>query len=59
MMKKSLRKMPFVGPACAAANHIFVDKSGPKRIAETIEHCQEILQGGTSLVVFPEGARTF
>ncbi len=59
MMKKSLRKMPFVGPACAAANHIFVDKSGPKKIAETIEHAREILQGGTSLVVFPEGARTF
>lgn len=59
MMKKSLRNMPLVGPACASAHHIFVDKSGPKKVAETIEKAREILQGGTSLVVFPEGARTF
>ena len=32
MMKKSLRKMPFVGKACEAAGHIFVDKSGPKKV---------------------------
>lgn len=59
MMKKSLRKMPFVGKACEAAGHIFVDKSGPKKINATIEHARSVLQGGTSLVVFPEGARTF
>ncbi len=59
MMKKGLRKMPFVGKACEAAGHIFVDKSGPKKIHATIEHARNVLQGGTSLVVFPEGARTF
>ena len=59
MMKRALRDMPLVGPACVAAHHIFVDKSGPKKIAETIEHAREILKEGTSLVVFPEGARTF
>ena len=32
MMKKSLRKVPFVGKACEAAGHIFVDKSGPKKV---------------------------
>ncbi len=30
MMKKSLRKLPFVGKACESAGHIFVDRSGPK-----------------------------
>ncbi len=59
MMKKSLRKMPFVGKACEAAGHIFVDKSGPKKIYATIKHARKVLQGGTSLVVFPEGARSF
>lgn len=57
--EKSLRKMPFVGKACEAAGHIFVDKSGPKKVIETIEHARHVLQNGTSLVVFPEGARTF
>lgn len=59
MMKQSLRKMPFVGPACQAAGHIFVDKTGPSKIKETIDHAHDVLQNGTSLVVFPEGSRTF
>ncbi|MGL4853033.1 MAG: lysophospholipid acyltransferase family protein [Phocaeicola sp.] len=59
MMKKGLRKIPFVGKACEAAGHIFVDKSGPKKVLETQERARQILQKGTSLVVFPEGARTF
>lgn len=59
MMKKSLRKMPFVGKACESAGHIFVDRSGPRKIYETIRQARETLTGGTSLVVFPEGARTF
>lgn len=59
MMKKALRRMPLVGYACEKARHIFVDKSGPKKIQETIERARGTLQGGTSLVVFPEGSRTF
>ena len=59
MMKKALRKMPLVGYACEKARHIFVDKSGPKAIKETIEKARATLHGGTSLVVFPEGSRTF
>ena len=59
MMKKSLRKMPLVGYACEKARHIFVDKSGPKKIKQTIENARNTLRHGTSLVVFPEGSRTF
>lgn len=58
MMKKSLRKIPFVGIACEKARHIFVDRSSPSRIKETILHARETLQHGISLVVFPEGSRT-
>lgn len=59
MMKKALRRIPLVGYACYKARHIFVDKSGPKAIKETIGNARQTLQGGTSLVVFPEGSRTF
>ncbi len=59
MMKKSLRSIPFVGKACQSAGHIFVDKSGPKKIQETIEHARYTLKDGMSLVVFPEGSRTY
>ena len=59
MMKKSLRKLPFVGKACESAGHIFVDHSGPKKVLETIQQAKASLKDGVSLVVFPEGARTF
>lgn len=59
MMKKSLRKIFLVGKACESARHIFVDKSGPKKIRETYDNARNILKEGTSVVVFPEGARTF
>ena len=59
MMKKSLRSIPFVGAACAAAGHIFVDKgSRSKSLHETIVQATETLKEGMSLVVFPEGSRT-
>jgi 1-acyl-sn-glycerol-3-phosphate acyltransferase len=59
MMKKSLRKIPFVGKACQSAGHIFVDRSGPKKVLETIKQAKASLVDGVSLVMFPEGARTF
>lgn len=59
MMKKSLRKMPLLGKACESSGQIFVDKSGPKAIKRTYEKARQILQGGVSVVVFPEGSRTF
>jgi 1-acyl-sn-glycerol-3-phosphate acyltransferase len=59
MMKKSLRKIPFVGKACESAGHIFVDRSNPKKILATMRQAESSLTNGVSLVVFPEGARTF
>ena len=59
MMKKSLRNIPLVGKACESAGHIMVDKSGPKAIHRTYEQAEQVLKHGVSLVVFPEGARTF
>lgn len=59
MMKKGLRTIPLVGVACQYAHHIFVDKSGPSKIRKTYDQARETLKEGMSLVVFPEGARTF
>ena len=59
MMKKSLRKIPFVGKACESAGHIFVDRSSPKKVLATMRQAESSLKDGVSLVVFPEGARTF
>ena len=59
MMKWQLRKMPFVGYACAKAHHIFVDKRSPRKIIETYDKARATLCDGTGLVVFPEGSRSF
>lgn len=59
MMKASLRRIPLVGFACEKAHQIYVDKSSPKALRHTMERAEEVLRHGTSLVVFPEGARTF
>ncbi|MFC2766224.1 MAG: lysophospholipid acyltransferase family protein [Prevotella sp.] len=59
MMKRGIRKIPLVGMACEYAHHIFVDKSGPSKVRKTYDDAREILKEGMSLVVFPEGARTF
>lgn len=58
MMKAALRNAPLIGKASEAAGHIFVDKRGPKALQQTHDRAREVLQGGTSLVVFPEGERT-
>lgn len=59
MMKHQLGRIPFIGYACRKSHQIFVDKSGPKKIKKTYDTAREILQEGYSVVVFPEGSRTF
>lgn len=57
MMKKSLKKIPFVGTACEYAGHIMVDRSSKASIRQTMHNAEKTLRGGMSLVVFPEGTR--
>lgn len=59
MMKKSLRNIPLVGYACFRAGHIFVDRSSAAAVRHTMEEAEKRLKGGASLVVFPEGARSW
>lgn len=58
LMKAGLRKFPVIGVACAAAGHVFVDNSSPSAIRRTMAKAERTLQGGMSVVVFPEGSRT-
>lgn len=59
MMKKSLGKIWLVGYTCKKMGHIFVDRSTPSAVRRTIETAEKQLRDGMSIVVFPEGARTF
>lgn len=59
MMKKSLEKIPMVGWACKHSGQVFVERGSVHGIANTMKEAEKRLAGGMSLVVFPEGARTF
>lgn len=59
MMKKSLGRIPLVGFACEKAGHVMVDRSSPAAVRKTVETAEATLRDGMSIVVFPEGARTF
>ena len=60
MMKYQLKKIPCVGYACRKSHQIFVDKRGPSKVRATYDAARKILQtGNCSVVVFPEGARSF
>ena len=59
IMKKELRKIPFVGAACEATGHIFIDRSNPVAAKKSIDLAKQKIINGSSIVVFPEGTRTY
>ncbi len=59
VMKAGIAKIPFVGAACRAAGFIFVDNSTPKAAARSVFEAERSLKKGASIVVFPEGSRTY
>ena len=58
MMRKGLERIPLVGYACKCAGHIMVDHSSTAALSETMSRAKQTLEGGKSLVIFPEGRRT-
>ena len=58
LMKAELRKVPFVGTACKAAGHIFVDRRNAKAAMESLREIEKQLTNGVCTVIFPEGTRS-
>lgn len=59
LMKKPLEKIFAVGPACRMAGMVFVDDSSIGGIKDTIVHAEHVLKDGMSVVIFPEGSRSW
>lgn len=59
MMKKELENIFMVGWACKCAGNVFVDDSSISGIRSAIQEAEEQLKDGTSLVIFPEGSRSW
>lgn len=59
LMKKDLEKIFMVGWACKRAGQVFVDDSSVAGIKETIADAEKTLRHGMSLMIFPEGSRSW
>ena len=58
VMKKELRKIPFIGYACEKVGHIIIDRSDKNQAIEELERAKKRIVNGTSVMFFPEGTRS-
>lgn len=58
IMKQELRNVPLMGYACYKLNHIFINRTSKMAAYRSIQRAKDILVGGTSVVIFPEGTRS-
>lgn len=58
VMKKELRRVPWIGYASEKVGHIFIDRSSPRAAMQSLEEAKQKLVNGTSVLMFPEGTRS-
>ncbi len=58
IMKKELRKLPFIGFASEKVGHIFIDRSSPRAAMQSLSEAKKKLVNGNSVLIFPEGTRS-
>lgn len=58
MLKEYLRKAPFIGYACEKSKQIYVGDSR-QSIAAAIDMSRETLRNSMSMMIFPEGTRSY
>jgi len=57
--KSGLRKMPFIGWVLTRTASVFVDRSTPRRTAETMILAARQIREGHAVLLFAEGGRTY
>ena len=58
MAKASLFKIPFVGWGMTGAGYIPVERGDRKKAMESLFQAADRIQGGASVIIFPEGTRS-
>jgi 1-acyl-sn-glycerol-3-phosphate acyltransferase len=58
VMKQELRKVPGLGYGCASVGHIFIDRSNREKAIQSLKAAKPLLEGGISVMFFPEGTRS-
>ena len=58
--KKEIQKMPILGQILTASKGmIFIDRSDKDKAIEAMKPAVEALKNGTSVIIFPEGTRSY
>ncbi len=58
IMKKELRDVPVLGWACEEIGHVFIDRSNKQKAIASLNAARPLLEGGISVLIFPEGSRS-
>ena len=58
VIKKELRRVPVFGYATEKGGNILIDRSNPEEAHRSLKLAREKVQGGTSIVILPEGTRS-
>ena len=56
--KQELARIPLLGRAMVTAGHLTIDRAHPARALEAYRRAAEVIRGGTSALLFPEGTRS-
>lgn len=56
--KEELKKMPFIGWFMKSMGMVFVDRSDRRKSLISLKKAAELIQGGKSVLIFPEGTRS-
>ena len=59
LYKRSLNRIPFLGWHLFLAGHIGVERENPTKARESLERAVGRVRNGTSVVLFPEGTRSY
>lgn len=57
--KAELAEVPFLGRAIRQSPGVFVDRRTPRRAVETVREAGQRIRAGMSVLVFPEGQRSY
>jgi len=57
--KAELAGVPFLGQAIRSSPSVFVDRTDPRSTYRSMQQAGENIRGGTSVIIFPEGARSY
>src|SRR2546425_1140789 len=56
--KQELARIPLLGRAMVTAGHLTIDRAHPARALDAYRRAAEVIRGGTSALLFPEGTRS-